>query len=157
MNGNCFIKLEIKTRWRIPRWNYFMLGKTWVNSHLVWPQVRGNAVSTQWCCGARGQTWHCQSPPRGLLCSSPSAPLVSRGQEAMRYWMYWPDVNYRSSVQPLESRLTFSTLKDIVKSELTKRMFSGFRSVWVSLLSWRTRGKEDEQNFQCFIFHQICT
>lgn len=71
--------------------------------------------------------------------------------------MYWPEVNYRSSVQPLESRLTFSTLKDIVKSELTKRMFSGFRSVWVSLLSWRTREKEDEQNFQFFIFHQICT
>lgn len=34
--------------------------------------------------------------------------------------------------------LTFSTLKDIVKSELTNRMFSGFRSVCVSLLSWRT-------------------
>lgn len=37
--------------------------------------------------------------------------------------------------------LTFSTLYDMVKSELTKRIFSGFKSVWVSLLSCRTAYK----------------
>lgn len=46
-------------------------------AHLVWPQGHGNAVLIRWCCGARGQRWHCQSQPHVLLCSLPSALLVS--------------------------------------------------------------------------------
>lgn len=63
--------------------------------------------------------------------------------------VYWQHLKKRSTMVSSESgtgfsilgitcHLTFSTLKDIVKSELTNRMFSGFKSVCVSLLSWRS-------------------
>lgn len=50
--------------------------------------------------------------------------------------------------------MTFSTLYVIVKSELTNRMFSGFRSVWVSLFSCKTgMRKHQNQHIQTYFIY----
>lgn len=93
------------------------------------PRAPGSVESTLSCCGARGQRWRCRNRWVAHLYTWHGAPHGSAKKSELTIMF--------NNICLVSVSFTFLWLYDVVYSESTNRIFSGFKSVCVKRFSCR--------------------